>query len=407
MCLSKNLITKTLTILGLGLIVLLGTSQAFASKTISLISFDWGEFYVDEFEKETGIKVDVTIAPFEERFTKLVASFAAGKPYDIVMADNSQVQQFIRSGWIIPVDEIVPPEQRSQYFDFVWRNVTVGGRIYGVPWLTGANILLYNDAILKKVGFEPPKTWDDFVKCCLALKSARILEYPWIQQLPQVDVNETWEQFTHSMGGEMFDKDLNIRFTEAPAVKALQFMVDCLNRYKIISPEALTIDRNRAAEIFMSGKAAFLTFAGQKWYTIANDPAKSRVAGQVKATLPPGGITRCPLAHWTVAKGADVESARKYIKFMTSKDRWKQLTIKVKEVPSLKTLFDDPDIRAALPNAELLKKALSHGYASPPLPWAAQYQATAGKEIHAALLGRKSVRQAIDDLAKAVKSWGK
>lgn len=61
----------------------------------------------------------------------------------------------------------------ATYDDTYKSTVTVGGKVYGVPFEnTQVGAVMYNKSDYKKLGLEVPKTWDKFLSNCKALKNA-------------------------------------------------------------------------------------------------------------------------------------------------------------------------------------------------------------------------------------------
>ncbi|MBI5352655.1 MAG: ABC transporter substrate-binding protein [Chloroflexi bacterium] len=110
---------------------------------------DW----VTGFEKETGCKVNVTIAGTSDEMVTLMTSGG----YDLVTASGDASLRLIFGGTVQEIDVTKIPS---------WNNVdprqqngswhTVDGKHYGVPYQWGPNVLMYNTDVFP----EAPKSWD-------------------------------------------------------------------------------------------------------------------------------------------------------------------------------------------------------------------------------------------------------
>jgi len=109
---------------------------------------DW----VTGFEKETGCKVNVTVAATSDEMVSLMT--AGG--YDLVTASGDASLRLIYGGTVQPIDVSRIPnwslvDPRLQ--DAPWH--TVGGKHYGVPYQWGPNVLMYNTDVFP----EAPTSW--------------------------------------------------------------------------------------------------------------------------------------------------------------------------------------------------------------------------------------------------------
>jgi putative spermidine/putrescine transport system substrate-binding protein len=111
--------------------------------------------FVKPFEKQTGCHINVTYAgSSDEMFTKFRSG--GGTAYDLVSASGDASLRFIHSGAVQPVDVSKIPN---------WKNLapqlkspphnTVNGKHYGVSFMWGPDVLIYNTHVFK----TPPTSW--------------------------------------------------------------------------------------------------------------------------------------------------------------------------------------------------------------------------------------------------------
>ena len=98
---------------------------------------------VAAFEKETGIDVEVTLSNNEEMISKLRATGGAG--YDLVQPSQDRIASVTRDfGIYKPIDlsKVKIEEFQPALLEIVKRNATVGGKLYGLPYLWGTDGLV-------------------------------------------------------------------------------------------------------------------------------------------------------------------------------------------------------------------------------------------------------------------------
>ncbi|MEA2447568.1 MAG: putative spermidine/putrescine transport system substrate-binding protein [Actinomycetota bacterium] len=115
-------------------------------------SVDW----VTPFEKETGCKVKVKYGDTSDEMVTLMRQ-GEGSVYDGVSASGDASNRLIAGGDVSEVnvdliegfDDVMPSLQSPGHN-------TIDGKHYGVPYLWGANVLMFNTDVVK----EAPDSWD-------------------------------------------------------------------------------------------------------------------------------------------------------------------------------------------------------------------------------------------------------
>jgi putative spermidine/putrescine transport system substrate-binding protein len=112
-------------------------------------AFDW----VTKFEEATGCKVNVKTANTSD---EMVALMNEGG-FDLVTASGDASLRLVAGGRVQPINpDLIPSwstiDERLQ--NAPWH--TVDGVHYGVPYMWGPNVLMYNTEVFK----EPPTSWN-------------------------------------------------------------------------------------------------------------------------------------------------------------------------------------------------------------------------------------------------------
>ncbi len=111
-------------------------------------AFDW----VTKFEEKTGCKVSVKVADTSD---EMVALMNEGG-FDLVTASGDASLRLVAGGKVQPVNIDLVPSWKNlddRLKDAAWH--TVDGVHYGVPYMWGPNVLMYNTNVFP----EPPKSW--------------------------------------------------------------------------------------------------------------------------------------------------------------------------------------------------------------------------------------------------------
>jgi len=124
-----------------------GAAAAGDSKTLRIIT--WADYIppeiVDQFKKETGIQVEVSLSNNEEIISKLRATGGAG--FDLAQPSQDRLvsaQQEFRIYRPIDLSKVKVEEFRPDLLEIVKKNATYDGKLYALPYVWGTEGLLVN-----------------------------------------------------------------------------------------------------------------------------------------------------------------------------------------------------------------------------------------------------------------------
>lgn len=363
--------TATAGAAGAGLLSLPGTAQA-APNTAPLNFYTWSaavdtvKGHLSAFEAKTGIKVNYNNAPWAQYRDTMVTKFVGKAPLDVLWVSDSWLPEWADAGWLAPINNF--PElmkYNAEADDFSTKSMQYKGKQYGLTYYTDYMAFFYDAEKLKKAGIkEPPSTWDELVQQSLKIKAAGIAEYPMM--LPMA--RESWlieflTAMVYSNGGGFTDASGAAIMSDPKkgALQALQWIVDAVNKYKIISPACVETGELNGLKSFSSGNHAFALLSRYRIRTL-NDPKQSQIAGRVKQALMPAGVGG---SHTTVgwmrfygmtaqaaADKTRAANAAKLIEWFGGKAEGKYRFQKMlfNDIGSgfaVKELFKDPEVQAS------------------------------------------------------------
>ena len=114
--------------------------------------------------------------------TRIVALAAADRLRDVLYVRGENLVAWVNAGYLQPVDGLPGIEEvKSDLFPFVRAGMSVGGKLYGLPYFTDIQVFYYNEQMLARAGIDgPPASLDELREQSLALKKAGVAEYPLI-----------------------------------------------------------------------------------------------------------------------------------------------------------------------------------------------------------------------------------
>lgn len=302
-----------------------GEGKSNVTLKLSLANHGWTELVsdrIDEFEDETGIKVDITTYGEEQLTEQYKVKLNAGdSSIDVMMyRPPSETRLFVQNGWLEDLTDRVTSSQEYDWDDFYTSStdaVSVDDRVYGVPLVTEQQVLYYRKDLLEGAGIEVPKTLEELEAAAKALDSNEV--YGFVARGKQTSQTST---FLHTFGADWTDG--NKATLDTPeAIEAVEYYGRMLREYG--PPGVTNMAWPEAIAVFAQGKAAFYTDANVL-YPNLTDPAKSTVADKVGFAVIPGGpkgpqpynVTSWGLAVNANSKAKD--AAWKFIEWATSPD---------------------------------------------------------------------------------------
>lgn len=236
----------------------------------------------DFMKLHPNIQVTIELTPWASYWQKLDTEFAAGNAPDVFWDHLAYYPQFVQQGQLMNLSPLIKQDNidMSQYYSTLVKEWSYNGNVYGLPkdWDTVA--ILYNKHIFQKMGFPAPTnlTWNPtdggtFLQLAQKLTVDQNGKHPGdagfdpnhIQQYGFVSENNTQEDYWNFIamnGGTLLDKPFgqNFQLNQPPAVQALQFLVDLINKYHVSPSAAETNNDNSgvAEQLFEGGHAAMI-----------------------------------------------------------------------------------------------------------------------------------------------------
>ena len=105
------------------------------------------------------ITIESKVIPYNQLLDQLLIMASSGKAPDCAQIHGSMVSELVASRALEPLDELISPKTREDFYENMLEPLIYDGKIMSLPWVPGPDVLYYNKELLKKAGFEePPKT---------------------------------------------------------------------------------------------------------------------------------------------------------------------------------------------------------------------------------------------------------
>ena len=96
---------------------------------------------------------------------QLVDKYGTPEAADLFFAGSWNLPLYVQRGWMVPLDDIISEELRSDIVESIWRQNTIDGKVYTLPFHQLQNTLMVNREMMEAAGLEAYIPEDDAVAC--------------------------------------------------------------------------------------------------------------------------------------------------------------------------------------------------------------------------------------------------
>ena len=355
---------------------------------------------VDEFnESHPNIKVKSNALEWGNIASKMPLAIKAGKGPDVAVLHGDDVATYAAQNLLLQADEVVGALGYSED-DFPQGLMDSGNykdAQYGVPWSVTPLGLYINKGVLEKAGLDPntvPTDADSYLEALEALKGAGV-QGEWVDGYVFTGTFE-FESLLWQFGGDLYNEDVTkATFNSEARVKALTWMKDLID--KGYSPADVAQDGNINALI--GGETAF------NWNGIWQTTNEALQSTEWTAVpVPQIGTEKAVWSsstHWVFPANKNQDpnrsaAAATFVKLMNDNSAdWASTG----ELPAQNSVREDPALIEEYPALEPFLGQLEYAHFETVSPGITNAMAQVTVAVNEALLGKKSVKEALDDAA--------
>ncbi|MEU4045173.1 ABC transporter substrate-binding protein [Streptomyces antibioticus] len=338
----------------------------------------------------------------DETHAQMITDLRAdGGRFDLLNIDVSWTSEFAAAGWIrplprdrFPLETFLPPVVGTATYD---------GRLYAVPYVTNAGLLLYRKDVLAREGVPPPRTWAELERLAKTVAPKYGLDGYAGQFLPYEGLTVNAAEAVYSAGGTILgDEGERVTVNSTAAREGIDFLARGV-REGWIPRRALTFKEEESKQAFQDGRLLFL----RNWpyaYAVASAPG-SPVAGKIGAVPLPGPdgpgtsvLGGSNLAVSTHARHPD--SAARLIAYLTSEPVQRQVLTRGALPPVRAALYEDPALVRAFPYLPTLRASVLAAAPRPKSPCYDQVSLVVQAVVRDAMAGHGTSAAAVRRLAR-------
>jgi multiple sugar transport system substrate-binding protein len=280
---------------------------------------------LDEFTKETGVKVKLEVIGWNDLQTRIQTAVTSGQGPDVLNIGNTWAASLQATGAFLPFDD-ANMKSIGGSDKFVKTALETGGApgkpVTSVPLYGLAYGLYYNKKMYTDAGLQPPTTWEELVAAAKKLTNGT--QYGFSLAAGSYTENVHFAFINASQnGGEWFDSKGNPTFTQQANIDGIKRYLDLMQTDKVVNPSNAQYDNGvQAVNDFATGKVAMILSQNNADASIVSNGMKSDQYGVVPFPAPEGAkkIASFPAGiNLSIFKNTkNKDAALKFVKYMTS-----------------------------------------------------------------------------------------
>ena len=325
-----------------------------SSKEVTLWTHN-GEAFVKEtkkaaenFEKETGIKINIQSFPYDAMSQKMKAAFTGGNEPDIIQGFGAWMPTYINQGLLAEVPDDLASKFETDYLQGAIDGYAKDGKYYGVPIEMNVEYgLFYYPEKVKEAGIEgAPSTFEDVLK--IARQSAKyngdVQEYGGLEFHNGDNFAALFLSWILQNGGSFWDDgQTHMVLTSEEAKISWQQLVDMVVTDKVTDTKHIT-EKMPTEQYFFANKAAQLVKGS--WASAVGDELGNTdwaftfmppVAGDI-----PYFVVEAGWAYVVSENSSSKDEAWQFIEYCMQPENAKAFNLGTGTISSLKEVIDDP-----------------------------------------------------------------
>lgn len=361
----------------------------------------------DILEEQTGIKMELITQSYDQAYNKIMTSVMGGTPIDIIICDSPWTAEFASKGIVIPIDDYVSDDLKSDIFPAYLDQVTYEGKMYAMPMTGQAKWLYYNKDMLAEAGYDnPPETWDELFEMGDKMVEMGLCKYTTAWAAIQAEgLVCDWLVVTEASGSHFQDDAGNWTFNNEDTARGLSLIVDSIADGRA-DPGSINYSDRDVLNPFMAGDIPFVlnwAFA----YAMAKDPETSQITDSVAVGLIPSNKEGVTSATATGSGGFAIaatsqhpDEAYKFLEIVNTKECIMITAETGSNVPLITSIFEDEDFKEKYPMFVDFYDQLQYGVARPVLTNYSEWSNKMQLGLHEAISGTKDVETVLNELAE-------
>jgi multiple sugar transport system substrate-binding protein len=310
-----------------------------------------------DYEKQTGVHVDIAEFPYANLFEKELLDLNSHTgAYDLIMLDDPWFPKFASLNVLTDFGPLLQKRGKTDPDnDFVASSLALcrhpyqTGALYALPYVGNSQLFFYRQDLFEKHHLKEPATWEDVLTAARTISERETTGAPgggkiygYVMRAAQGNAAVAdFMPIFWAFGGEMFDSSGQPTVNSPEGIAALRFMIE-LGKYA--PPGYASFNADEVGAHLLQGTAA-MSINWPAWISSFNDPSKSKVIDKMRFFQMPGAKNpgRAEIGNWLIAiprDAKDPDAAMDFLLWATSAEQMK-LSAQRGNPPTRKSVFND------------------------------------------------------------------
>lgn len=268
------------------------------------------------------VSIQVEVFDYVDENEAIIGAYGTEHAVDLLYESYFNMAAYVSGGFVVPLDDLISEELRSDISDATWRQSMKNGKTYMMPFLSLQNILIYNKKLFKKAGLDSFLSDKNTIQNWTVKEWETILDtlakklpeghYPMLMYANNNQGDTHIMSLIRSHGSKIFDKKGNFDFETPEAIKGLEWIQGGVKRgWYPPHPEVLEIAD--CQQLFEDNKLAVCLFNNTNYVLYDN------VENNYGFVNFPGNIATSFITGFEVFDNGDaakVQTAKDFLKFI-------------------------------------------------------------------------------------------
>lgn len=188
----------------------------------------WKQFETDFETANADIDLNIEIVSWNDIYSVVNTRISTNEQPDIL--NISGFADYVADDLLMPAEEYISAETQANLIPSFWESNAIDGTVWALPILASCRALFVNMDILNQAGItEAPKTWDEVMTACEAVKTNCPGIVPWGLDISTDEGQAAFSYYSYNFGGGFLDANDDWALNSAENVAAVEFIAELYN----------------------------------------------------------------------------------------------------------------------------------------------------------------------------------
>ncbi len=186
---------------------------------------EWWTTFEQDFEAANkNVDLNIEIVSWNDIYTVVSTRIQSKQQPDIL--NISGFADYVADDLLMPAEEYVSDAVKNNFMPSFWESNGIDGTIWALPILASVRNLFVNVDLLNEAGVpEAPKTWDEVLTACQAIKDKfGDTIVPWGLDISTDEGQAAFSYYTWNFGGGYVDADRNWALNSEANIQAVEYI---------------------------------------------------------------------------------------------------------------------------------------------------------------------------------------